>query len=328
MAGARIPDGPAKSFNSPDKPGVKPGASTGFAFPQKEVSGKAAIPGKQTILTSELFKGIAANLGFPKDTLSVTLLAFARFFSLPPSQKLIANLRQEILTLLKTASPETAAEKSELEAKAMAALIAADKGVNLHPEALERYARLLIPPAWEPHGSDEKEHPHHKEESAAQDCEENSLEEPPNPEELQAIAQAQTDYLLDFLNSLPGKNGQYWLVFPFIIKFKGTEIKVFIRILSSELLSSGDDGQLIADIFSPKRQWRWFIKKTTGKFLADIRVYPECSQKALNLLQKEAERFLGKSNGFEEILVRNSDEAFSLAEDLCAECLPFINEEI
>jgi len=162
-------------------------------------------------------------------------------------------------------------------------------------------------------------------------------EECPSAEELRILIeeQGQNDDTLSFLNNLPGKNGQRWLVFPFNVKVKGIELKVFIRLLRKEPASSGDNEEIIVDISSPKRQWRCFLIKADEKFLADIRVYPQQSPGSLKLLQKEAEKMLEKAkglfgdfNGFGEVLVRNGEETPSWAEDLCTESLPYIDEEI
>ena len=96
-----------------------------------------------------------------------------------------------------------------------------------------------------------------------------------------------------------------------------------------------EGGRLIVDVSGPKRQWRCFLSAIDGRFSADIRVYPEYTPKALNFLQKEAVRFLGKGGGllgifkgFDEITIRNSDEAFSWVDDFCNESLPYIDKEV
>ena len=347
--------------------------------PKAAFDGRSGRPASPTVPLLET----AANLGLPKDALSAALLVFTRFFSLSADKTLIGSLRREILELLKSSSPGTAEEKAALEAKAMAAVIAADKGVFLSPGALERYARFLMPAsfmttAFLPKTPGEKGNTSPKTAAAPQDSREKSpgatrgesrgksmgnsggesTEEIQEPDELRAVAEAQTreDGFLDLLNYLPGKNGQYWLVFPFDVNVEGIELKVLLRVLGSERGSvtgrpaASEDGQLIADISGPKRQWRCFLKKTAGKFRADIQVYPEYSQRALNHLRKQAEWFLGKGgglaaallpvakmprptnsknfSGFEEIIVRNGDRIPLWAEDLRLEYLPFIDKEV
>ena len=284
------------------------------------------IPAEKTVFAGELFKQIAANLGFPQDFLSITLLAFSRFFSLSPGE-LMGTLRRELLASGKASSPGAAREKAALEAEALGMVAALDKCVSLSPEALASYARFFMPPLFAGDGDGEK----------AATTPDGDEEPPPSAEELRAIAeeQAQEDTLLNFLNTLPGKNGQYWTVFPFKIKVRGTELKVFIRILKRELFSAAGGEHLIADIAGPKRQWRCFLEKKAGKFRADIRVYPALSPRNLKSLKKEAERFFGegaalpgKSGGFEEIVVQNGKEVPSWVEDLCTESLPSINKEV
>jgi len=342
---------------------------------RSEPAKEAAVDGRQSRPSSTVpLLEAAANLGLPKDALSAALLVFMRFFSLSADKALIGSLRREILDLLKTSSPGTAEEKAALEAKAMAAVIAADKGVFLSPAALERYARFLMPtslmPQFMARTAEGKEAPSPKTAASSQDSREkspgvsrgeagdDSREEMPEFDELRAIAEVQTgeDGFLDLLNYLPGKNGQYWLVFPFSVNVKGIELKVLLRVLQSERgsvpggLSAQEDGQLIADISGPKRQWRCFVNKTAGKFRVDMRVYPEYPQRALDHLRKQAERFLGKGGGlqsaympsarmpglkdsgnfggFEEIIVRNGDRIPLWADDLWPDHLPFVDEEV
>jgi hypothetical protein len=315
----------------PHKTGVPVKSGAPVESPQK-----AAINGPQSrpSLPTVPLLNTAANLGFPKDALSAAILVFTRFFSFTADKALIGSLRREILDLSKTSSPVDAEEKAALEAKVMAAVIAADKGVFLSPAALERYARFLLFKT-----SDIKENPSLKTASASQDSPEKSpgnsqrkaLEDMPEPDGLKAIAeaQAQDDSLLDYLNYLPGKNGQYWHVFPFNVNVKGIELKVLLRVLQSGggSVQAMDDGQIIADIYGPKRQWRCFLNKTAGKFRADLRVYPEYPQRALNRVQRQAERFLGNFGRFEEIIVRNGDRIPLWTEDLWPDHLPFVNEE-
>jgi len=298
--------------------------NTSQGKPVKLSAGEAPpAPTGKTISAKELFIRTVANMGFPKDALSITLLAFARYFSIPLSSSLIKTLRREILASGKSSSPETPAEKAALEADALSTLIADDKGVILSPQAHEHYARFLSFPEENSIQPDERK--------------DQDREECPSAEELRILIeeQGQNDDTLSFLNNLPGKNGQRWLVFPFSIKVKGIELKVFIRLLKKEPFSSGDKEEIIVDISGPKRQWRCFLIKADEKFLADIRVYPQQRLRALKLLQKEAEKMLEKAEGlfgdfkgFDEIMVRNGEETPSWAEDLCAESLPSIDEEI
>jgi len=297
--------------------------------------------GKVILPREQLLKQTAAALGLPVDTLSITLLAFSRLFSFNLSPAFLSALRRDFLAQGKSSSPESAGDKAALEANVLGLIAALDKGVTLSPEALEQYARFLLPPAITGKTDTKEEDDCPPKEGTAVPAAKGSAkgsstdrEAAPGEIEVQAIAeeQAKKHTLLDFLNSLPGKNGQFWTVFPLKINVRGTELQVFIRILKREIFSAVESEYVIADIAGPKRQWRCFLGKKAGKIRADIRVFPEMSPRALAVLAKEAKRFLegaaGNSPGFEEIQVRNGEEAPSWMEDLAAECLPSIDKEI
>jgi len=259
------------------------------------------ISGAGTVSARELFKEIARILGLPLDSLSVSLIAFFRFFSLSPDPSLLRTLRREILSSQKTSSPGTAKGKAALEAKALALVSAFDKGVELSKDALERYAGYFEPRVFS-QGEDGK------------DAE-------------------KKDDLLDIMNSLPGKNGRYWKLIPFKIDVGGTELEVFLRLLKREPLCPGESEYVIADIAGPKRQWRCILEKTGEKLRADIRIFPGLPAKALRKLEGEAGRFLkgsemGDFSGFDEVKVRNGEEMPSWMEDLCNKRLPSVNEEV
>ena len=325
MAGTRISDEIVRSREIGNSAAIKKPENTQTSRPsqQNDLPVKATpvkiIPQSGVnITTLKLFEQTAANMAIQKDPLNIALLIFSRFLSISPDQKLIEKLRREVLPFTRV-SPEAIKEKQE--AKGLAALIAGDKGVSLLPEAMEHYAHFF---GW-PEGGKGK----HRE-----------REKNPDGKEVEAIAEEEAgeDELLDILNKLPGKNGQYWLVFPLNIMVGGIELSIFIRILKSRLSSNlhmPNLNCLIADITGAKKQWRCFLKESEGKFRADIQVYPECGPKALGLLQRKAEKFLGKSDGllgdfkgFAEITVRSGNEKPSWAEDLAAECLPFVDEKV
>jgi hypothetical protein len=328
VAGTRIPDQPVSiapvrvpAANIPPVDAGKPGSP--------------AVPNPQPPNPQFLdIKQIAARLGLPQDTLNLTFLIFSRFLSVSPSPSLIGTLRREILSSFKPPSGEKAAPEANarLEARALAVLSAFDKGVSLAPEALERYARLFGTATGEEaflpftgcnpdSGGNHRKREEYPETSTA-----------PDAEEIKAAAEAIKDDLLDTLNSLSGKNGQYWTVFPLKINIKGIELKVYIRILNREVpLRSA---HVIVDIAGPKRQWRCFLSNTRGEgkngYRADISVYPEYP--VLESLRKEAERFLGKKAGeefcFNEIRLQNGEEFPCWADDLGSLCLPSIDEEV
>ena len=301
----------------------------------------APVPGRQTVSAIALFLETAAALGFPKDSLSAALLTFARFFSLSPA--LLGSLRREFLNANKNApsllnqgnEASNGKQKMTFEAGAFATAAALDKGVALSPEAHAHYTRYLVPP--EPLVGQKTGNDASPGSGGGKNKDDDKDNEAPAPEKIKAIAEEESgkDDLLDFLNSLPGKNGQHWVVFPFNIQVRGIELTVFVRILKREPLLSAESAFLIADISGPKRQWRCFLRADSGKILADLRVYPSVSERTLNRLRKEAESFLcadpGSAldfGGFAGILVGNREESPSWMDDLCAESLLSIDREV
>ena len=306
-------------------------------------------------MARDLFAKTASVLGFPKDGLSISLLAFARFFSHTLSSAQLGFLRQNVLTLAKQLSLPAAAdgERAALESESLAAFAAMDKGIVLSPDALRHYAAFFTAPVF---SKDEKEGSTGDEDSASSNEGKPGLSEKeksgendelPAAEKIRAIAEEQAgkDDLLKHLNVIPGKNKHYWAVYPFKIAVRGTVLKVFLRLLKREPSLQREDEYIIADITGSKLRYRCYLSGVAGKFRADIRVYPELSAKALGFLAKEAEFFMGKRpvekitagesksgtgvfEGFDEIIVRNSEEPPSWAEDLCEEHLLSIDEEV
>ena len=205
MSGTKIPAGPEKSAGP-----LKPGAplKSGLKVPPqgRESTGKsdfnpsnthsksifpekAVTPGGKTVFARDIFKQTAAALGFPKDPLSIAILAFTRFFSLSPG--LLGTLRREILSMHKTPSPFDTKGKAALEAETLAQVIAKDKGAVLSPETLERYARFLMPPGSEDTNEQESGKEKGKEETPGRDTK--PREEVPAADELQAMAGEQAE---------------------------------------------------------------------------------------------------------------------------------------
>lgn len=355
MSGTRIPENlPGKpeaarislasQIQSPQKAEKPVGVKTGDQFQKQALpvsAPKNPVPGNVPVLdllknqvpdktlansqVRDLFMQTAANLGLPKDALSLALLVFARFFSLPLKPELIGNLRLKILESGRASSPQSPGGKAAMESAALAAVIAEDKGVVLGSEALKRYAGFFVPPV-SPCNEENSGEPFP---DSAQDSEK------AKPEKLKEEEEGQKDDLLDLLNAIPGKSGRHWMVFPFTLHVKGTEFMVFLRILKSDPLSSEDEREFIADISGRERQWRFFVRKNGRKLRADIQVFPECGVHDLAALQKEARQLLnegrglfGSFDGFEEILLRNGGEMPSWVEDLPVLCLSSIDKDI
>jgi hypothetical protein len=83
------------------------------------------------------------SLNARADPLSAALSVFTRFLSLPPEGELVSRLRRAVLSAGGVSNPRNPGELLKTEAKALAAAAAADKGVELSPPALAKYALLL-----------------------------------------------------------------------------------------------------------------------------------------------------------------------------------------
>jgi hypothetical protein len=288
----------------------------------------ASSPG---VNIQELYKQAAALLGLPQDTLGFALISAIRYFSLSPDAALLTRLRGDLLASGAASAPKTSREKAAMEAKALSVAAAADKGLCLSPEALEEYASAMDPGVWFSGGGERER------QGPPEDGDPPDREETPEGEELEKLyaktsrtgERGGKEELLSWLNRLPGKNGQGWIVFPFKIKVRGVELRVSVRLLIKECLfrvSGRDAGQdcLIVDIEGSAQNWRFILDRSSeGKSVMDITVYPGQAGD-INVLKREAEKFFGGSN----IRVRKSDESLSLIEQLHLKALPHINEVV
>ena len=261
---------------------------------------------KVLIPAMEIFKNTAASLGFPSDALSTSLLASLRLFSLSPA--MLGDLRKEALANLRTASPKDKKEKTILESKALGIVAALDKGLKLSPAALNSYANILLAREAGKNQSD----PGQKEDIG-------------NAEELKILVneESRQDDFLEFMNYLPGKNGQKWHVFPFTVKLDNTELCVVLRTLCSQ-----EEQCMLITVNAPKKQWQFFLKKENEDIRVDILVYPEQNKKNLEYLNKKFMEILGKDFGEIKISIKNGVEEDSFLEILYNEPLPLVNKEV
>jgi len=262
--------------------------------------------------TPDVFKTAAQNLGLPPDFLSTTLLAFSKFFSITPDSRLFANLRKEILQS-GSSSPKTPKEKIALEAKVLAALAAADKGVALGKTGFEIYS------ADSRNDLDSRHHAGGFQFYQQQYKEKNQNEENEEKD------------LFDIMNKIPGKNKQRWIILPFNYDPGGTELKVLLRILIKEPLSSSAEsikfgaGAVIIDISGPKYNWRFVLNKTGKDISVNIGIVPGLSSREIAGLRKEMVK-----NGFSGIKINNGRELpLSEALDLLdIPALPSVNKGV
>ena len=199
---------------------------------------------------------LLSALKLPQDNVSRAIIGFARFFSLPLTPKMLTMLRQNAL------NPGTAAR----EAAVLGAAAAMDKGLKMGDKALGEYAAAIegslksfireqsaqIPvyqqkddPAEQ---NSDQEGYNQEENNGPEDQNNNSQnnsqndgtggnfrgsrqeKQPVKPPELQRITESLNERpLLDLINRIPGKNGQ-WVVVPFSFSREGLEFAVSLRI--------------------------------------------------------------------------------------------------
>jgi hypothetical protein len=246
-------------------------------------------------------KQLVHSLGLPQDRLSTALVGFARFFSLPLEPALLARLRREALTVKALHGGGFA------DSAALAAAAAAGKGVRLSAEALEQYARAIDPGyaagerdttgEGEGRPSDGRDALSGEGRGDAQGDSSDSAGREESARIIQeilekALKRAGDDGLpvpglpetgpdsacaepAAFLNRLPGRDGNFWMVFPFKINSKDLEISlsVWILLLISGLYSEGKSagqsggdpvGRITVCAAAKKRRWFFSIKNPGG----------------------------------------------------------------
>ena len=269
----------------------------------------------------------AGALGLPRDRLSVVLLSFMRFFSLPP--QLLSEFRRELLSSGSPSAPQNPQEGALLEARALGLLSSALKGLKLEGPVLESYARFFLS------GAPERPDPRvsHEAGRGAEKDSPREFDEAPDGDKIRAIAEEEgsQDDLLNLMNSFPGREGQHSLVFPLSLVIGGVDLELLLRFFIKE---SPPSLRLDAFIRSPELQWHCIIEEKAARIEADLSVFPHVSPGALAQLQKKAEKKLnqaagpaGSFRGFDEVRVQNGEEFPSWAEELLQNPLPFVNEE-
>jgi hypothetical protein len=293
---------------------------------QVKVPAPAGVPPAPTPLAgAEIFKAAAAALGLPQDALSNALLSFTRFFSITPETTLLTNLRKEVL-MSGSSSPKTAKEKAAMESRALAASAAFDKGVSLSKECLDEYAAV---PGGSDFSGDQKRR---KNDSFNQ-------KEEPKADDVKKLFEDSGQmegekHFLDFMNRIPGKNGQRWIVWPFNYCSGDTELSVLVRILIKEPVNQQSraknaGGLILADIAGPKRKWHFiFDKNGEGKLTVNLYVFPGFPNGELKSLQLEMDRTFKHLAPQTEFHIQNDEEPPFPATELDGGTLLTVNEEV
>ena len=349
------------------------------------------LPADTVRSSPALASGLLKSLKLPVDQLSNSIVSFAKFFSLPLEPVMLANIRalsfmpQPARGRSDTAfthaaqndsgapGNETDAEASGLavqksrEALALAALASADKGANLSQTALEEYAAAIDPEQQSEHGKgrqnnreqpDSGEQANGSSQTGAQKgkqlpLRENTLSPVDSPLSLKElfIDSSSEKPALDFLNRIPGRNGQRWLAFPLCFTENGVLYRITLRIL----LDRGMAGNtypvrrmsldiLKSQINETKAEQRWLFifdrallshdssavpdspcTGDTDKFRLAVLVRPSQPPEKLKPLARKISEFLDIPT---ESIVTGNFKDSDFAEDSRNDVLLSINKEV
>jgi hypothetical protein len=208
-------------------------------------------------------------LGLPGDGLSASLLSLAKFFSLPLDAKLLLMLRQQALSLAPRPAKtprEDGAERAplagQLRSAALAAAAAAGKGVVLSPEALGRYAAVLVA-----NGRDGEAPEDEPDAGAGREGQPGEDGAPcfPAPRGGGGSVFAERIEgrlpLLGLLNRIPGRDGRRWITLPFAFESGGVDCKVSLRIVLADTNSIPWKAERMAlDIRTGQRRWSFMLE--------------------------------------------------------------------
>ncbi|MDR3247580.1 MAG: hypothetical protein LBT39_02235 [Treponema sp.] len=215
----------------------------------------ARVGGDFSHSSTRSLASLLSILKLPPGELSVSLVSFAKFFSLPLNAAFLGKIRQQVLAAGKVAgqndAPAKPAQGREAQGNALppqhtslAAMAAVAKGVELNPETLAKYARTLL------RGKEQGDRAAEDGDKAANgDAETDggllggkaAKESPAIPEGryLRERVLAAQGPLTNVLNKLPGKEGKRWVVLPFST---GDGLDVCLRILLTPPNAGGRTG--------------------------------------------------------------------------------------
>jgi hypothetical protein len=271
---------------------------------------------------TEALARMVRSLNLPPDSLSSALVSFARYFSLSLDPALLTHLRREALSL-----------KLPRESAALAAASAADKGVELTPEALERYAAAIDPDARrEQSGADSPE-------GGRDGFNRGEDEDTPGRLAVSGAPDAETlkkiyddidgnDPLLSILNSIPGGDGNRWIVYPFQVSAGGKRFRVTVRVRAGK---RKDDARLAVDVAGGERRWLFVMNRPAcspegaeaGISEVRVSIWPPTGRRERDVLEREIREVLGPLGG--RVVLRDGEP---LLADCRNEVLSSINEEV
>ena len=284
------------------------------------VTAAAAAKTAAPIPRSAVSLAIAA--GLPADKLSASIVSFARFFSLPLKPQLLAEIRRQ--TLMPQA-PQQAASQSASQAApqsaqslSLSAAAAESKGVELQPKALLQYAQAIDPESEQK--QNEEQHRKHQNKDQDEQITSDSLKK-------MALEYTEKNPLLEILNTLPGKNGQRWIVIPLDFSKDNRDFKVFMRVLLNDCQITNRAVCMALDVLDDKKQRFVFVMDSANEKITKLTVYHQqkVSLQNQNRTKEELSRLF--EIPAEHIFIVCSEERFP-HESGCDENFQVIDEEV
>jgi hypothetical protein len=284
---------------------------------------------------------LIAAAGLPADKLSVSIISFVRFFSLPLKPELLKNIRQQAFTMTANAvSSETtpAAAKSEQggqnvqEARALAAAAAEGKGVELRSEGLEAYAQAVDPEWRKRQDSGQRDQRRNKDDDERkEDASQKTAAITAESLEKNAFEFMEKNPLLAILNRLPEKDGKRWIVLPLDFSDNGVEYKVSLRILLETGKTGNRAGCMALDIGSHStaengktEERRLFVLEPANRL--SVYLQPEITSAQQVSLVRELSALLEIAP--ERIFVKMRTESFPFETDCGNDLLRSIDEAV
>jgi len=260
---------PQKPISVSQQPKQAVKTSAGASSAAKNTAQGATQVATQVASTPRSAVSLAIAAGLPADKLSASIISFARFFSLPLKPQLLADIRRN--ALMPQASQQAASQKSAPQTAAqsaqslsLSAAAAESKGVELQPKALLQYAQAIDPESEQKHNEEQ----HRKHQNKDQD-------EQITPDSLKKMAQEYTEKnpLLEILNTLPGKNGQRWIVIPLDFSKDNRDFKVSMRVLLNDCQIANRAVCMALDVLDDKKQRFVFVMDSANEKPVKLTIY-------------------------------------------------------
>lgn len=225
------------------------------------------------------------SLGLPPDSLSSSIISFFKFFSLPLDVPVLKQIRREVLE-----------SKSSKDSISLAASAAFDKGVSLSDEALKEYAAAIDPA--EHSGAHDDSGGTGFDQNARDDQQKRNKDDQSalHAEDLKNLMNEidTNGSLLGYLNKIPGKNGQFWIVLPFKFISGLTEFSVSVRILLNTSDFHHSVERFTVDVLSNDCRWFFLVsKKNDDSYLVQTSVSPALNHMEQTNFVKELKEILG-----------------------------------